>query len=179
MLLFYLFAEKNCKKTKKQRNVPTSIRTSFQKMLIWIMGVCVGRNPSWSIILRPIRATKIHGIITIGAKTMANMNASFHKSNSTMVFYFENNWKIIKIATIAIASTKISKITMPIKILEAADGFLASALITAWPKKAMTKDGPMTAINIIPRMINVSASIYFYSPLALLPPGFAFDFLFD
>ena len=64
-------------------------------------------------------------------------------------------------ATIEMASTIISMITMPINILEADDGLRARALITACPSTAITTDGPMTAINMIPMMINVSANILF------------------
>lgn len=66
---------------------------------------------------------------------------------------------MIKIAITDIASTKISMTTIPINILDAADGFLANALMTEWPNTAITTDGPITATNIMPKIINVSANI--------------------
>lgn len=59
----------------------------------------------------------------------------------------------------AMASTKISITTMPINIFEAADGFLAKALITECPSTAITTAGPITATNIIPIIIIVSESM--------------------
>ena len=40
-------------------------------------------------------------------------------------------------------------------IFEAADGFLPSALIVAYPRIAMTADGPVTTINMISKIISV------------------------
>ena len=71
--------------------------------------------------------------------------------------YFPKSWKMIKIATIEITSTNKSMTSMPIKILEAADGLRLKALITAYPKTAMTIDGPKTAINMIETIKSVSA----------------------
>ncbi len=58
---------------------------------------------------------------------------------------------------IEIASTKISMITIPIKILDAAEGLRLNALITAYPRTEMTIDGPKTAISIIDTINKVSA----------------------
>ncbi len=71
----------------------------------------------------------------------------------------------MSIATIEIASTNTSIMAIPIKILEAAEGFRLKALITAYPKIAMTIDGPITAINITVKIRNVSANIK--HPLAI------------
>ena len=62
-------------------------------------------------------------------------------------------------ATTEIASTKTSMIAMPMKILDAADGLRLKALMTAYPRTAMTTDGPMTAMNMTVIMINVSANM--------------------
>jgi hypothetical protein len=45
--------------------------------------------------------------------------------------YLAKSWKIIRIETIEMASTKINMIAMPMNIFDAADGFLLSALMTA------------------------------------------------
>ena len=66
---------------------------------------------------------------------------------------------MIRIDTIDIASTKTNMIAMPKKIFDAADGLRLSALITAEPRTDMTTDGPITAMNMTMRMMNVSASI--------------------
>ena len=58
------------------------------------------------------------------------------------------------------ASTKMSMTTMPMNIFDAAEGLRASALMTARPKTAITTDGPMTATNIIPTIIKVSANMF-------------------
>ena len=58
-----------------------------------------------------------------------------------------------------IASTKTSMIAMPMNIFDAADGFLLKALMTAYPRTEITTEGPITAMNMTVKMINVSASI--------------------
>lgn len=60
-------------------------------------------------------------------------------------------------AMIEIASTKMSMTIMPIKIFEAAEGLRLNALMTEYPKTAMTIDGPKTEINMIEMIRNVSA----------------------
>ena len=62
---------------------------------------------------------------------------------------------------IDITSTKISMITMPIKIFDAADGLRLRALMTAYPKTAITIDGPRTEINMIETINRVSAHCIF------------------
>jgi len=59
-------------------------------------------------------------------------------------------------------------ITIPIKILDAAEGLRLKALITAYPKTEITIDGPKTAINIIDTINKVSAHCtaeLLYNPL--------------
>jgi hypothetical protein len=76
--------------------------------------------------------------------------------------YFPKSWKIIKIAMIEMASTKISITTIPIKIFDAAEGLRLKALMTEYPKTAMTIDGPKTAINMIETISKVSANCISY-----------------
>ena len=72
---------------------------------------------------------------------------------------------MIKIDMIEIASTKIKITIMAIKILEAAEGLRLNALTTAYPKTAMTIDGPKTEIIMIEIIRNVSAHCIFLQPL--------------
>ena len=59
--------------------------------------------------------------------------------------------------------------TMPIKIFDAADGLRLSALMTAYPKTAITMDGPKTAISMIETISIVSAHCMFLHPLMIDP----------
>ncbi len=67
------------------------------------------------------------------------------------------------------ASAKIIMITMPMKILDAADGLRLNALMTAYPKMAITTDGPITAMNMTVIMTNVSANTRKFPSYARIP----------
>ncbi len=56
-------------------------------------------------------------------------------------------------------STNTRSKTVPMNILEAADGFRPRALIVAKPKIAITAEGPVTTVNIIVNIISVFISL--------------------
>jgi hypothetical protein len=106
--------------------------------------------------------TKIQGNPTITKKMPIKIKPSVQYSKR--IGYLANNWNIINIDTIEMASTKTSIIAMPINIFEAAEGFRLKALITEYPRTAITIDGPSTAINMTVRIIKVSANIFPFDP---------------